>query len=168
MGRPHVEINKKRGENLKLLLENEGVKQIELSKRINLSQQTISRIIKGTASLTEETAKLIIKEFPEYSLDWLLAVKPLPSEASQRIVDRLNKIASHQKAMYSNLIEIVCDCGYSVIVSDQLTITRKSDKEAITLSKEEARSYYDELQNMISNFIDFHFERRKEHDNGKL
>lgn len=164
MGRPRVEIIKKRGENLKELLKREGITQLELSERINLTQQTISKIINGTANLTDETAKKVIEEFPEYSYFWLIGLdRPmLAIDASHRVVNLLNGMASHQKDMFSNMLEIICDCGYSVALDDQLTIKRKSDKKTITLTKAEARSYYDELQNMIESFVRFHFERRKE------
>ncbi|MBQ9040943.1 MAG: helix-turn-helix transcriptional regulator [Clostridia bacterium] len=72
MARPQKAINPIRAQRLKEIMTNENVSQRELSKRLNLSQQSISRIINGAASLTETTAELLIHEFPKYRFEWVM------------------------------------------------------------------------------------------------
>lgn len=77
MSRKKVKINPIRGERLKKLCEEQKITQVELSDRIHISQQTISKIIQGKANLTEDTAIAIRKEFPTYSFDYLMGYDPV-------------------------------------------------------------------------------------------
>lgn len=79
MARKPVEIKAIRGKRLKALLEEQGIKQAELSQKIHLSQQTISKIINGGANLTEDTARAIIYAFPGYSYDYLMGFDQEPN-----------------------------------------------------------------------------------------
>lgn len=72
MSRPKVEINPIAGLRLKELLKEQNMSQLKLSKTIFYSQQTISKVIQGTARLTEAMASRIIEIFPNYYKEWLL------------------------------------------------------------------------------------------------
>lgn len=72
MARPKKEINPLRAQRLKELMTDENMSQRELSKRLELSQQSISRILNGVASLTESTAERLILEFPRYRFEWIM------------------------------------------------------------------------------------------------
>lgn len=83
MSRPKSEINPVPGQRLKLILDEQGISQSKLAKEIHLSQQTISRIIQGTASLTPQTAGLIIDLYPQYRASWLLGFDEQKTAADQ-------------------------------------------------------------------------------------
>ena len=74
MPHPRAQINPLWGERLKIICEENKISQSELASSIFISQQTISKIVNGKASLTLPTAQRIIDLFPQrgYSLDWLL------------------------------------------------------------------------------------------------
>lgn len=72
MSRKKTVINPERGKRLKTLIDREKMTQKGFGERIHMSQQNISLIIKGKNPLTEETAKSVVKEFPEYRIEWLL------------------------------------------------------------------------------------------------
>lgn len=72
MSRPKTEINPVPGQRLKIILDEQGISQSELSRKIHLSQQTISRMIQGTASVTPQTANQVILLFPQYRASWLM------------------------------------------------------------------------------------------------
>ena len=72
MSKPKSEINPIPAERFKELIKREDIKKIELVEKINLSQQSISRILQKKQTLTDDTARAIIKQFPEYRLQWLL------------------------------------------------------------------------------------------------
>ena len=72
MSRTKTEINPKRAENVKKLIEAEKITQTELADRIHMTQQNISRIVQMKQPLTEETARLIIEAFPDYRIEWFL------------------------------------------------------------------------------------------------
>lgn len=80
MSRKKTEINPKRAENLKKLIGWQEISQKELGKKINYTQQSVSKIINMKTPLTEETAKEIIKVFPQYRLEWLLGYDEYPTD----------------------------------------------------------------------------------------
>lgn len=72
MSKKPSEINPEPAKRLKELLMLENVTQEKLSDLIHLSQQSISRIIQKKQSLTDQTARAVIKVFPNYRIEWLL------------------------------------------------------------------------------------------------
>lgn len=71
MPHPKAEINPLWGIRLKEICEQCDIRQAELAKRIFISQQTISKIINGKATLTLQTAQRIIDLYPQYRIEWL-------------------------------------------------------------------------------------------------
>ena len=72
MGRPRVEINVIRGIRVKQLCEDQKISQQELSQTTGISQQNISLMINGKANVTESTAKILVREFPQYRFEWFM------------------------------------------------------------------------------------------------
>lgn len=72
MPRPKAKINPICGKRLKELCETEGITQVQLAKEVFLSQQTVSKIIKGHSSMTEETARRVHDKYPAYPFEWLM------------------------------------------------------------------------------------------------
>ena len=74
MSKPKSEINPIPAERFKELIKREDIKQIELVEKINLSQQSISRILQKKQTLTDDTARAIIfHPFSPYSKLYLSA-----------------------------------------------------------------------------------------------
>ena len=170
MGRPPKEINYKRCENLKELLDEVKKKdrekntQANIAERIYISQQELSKIVNKHANLTEETAKRIIEEFPEYRLNWLLGYdtfKTYPDELAHytnQIVDGWKQ----QDNLYAALMFIIHSMGYDVAFdSNCFCIIDNENEDYAILSLSEAKYYYDELFQMINSMIRFHFDRHK-------
>lgn len=72
MSKKKTEINPKRAENIKKLIELEHITQGTFAKKTHQTPQNVSRIVQMKQPLTEENAKIIHQAFPEYSLEWLL------------------------------------------------------------------------------------------------
>ena len=90
MGRPSVGINHLRCKRLKTIIKEQGMTQSALAKKINLSQQSITKIIHEDANLTDDRARDIINLFPQYNLLWLLGQsdnKMLEEEQHNRAID---------------------------------------------------------------------------------
>lgn len=91
MARKRVDINPAWGENLRKICKDQGITQVELGKKIGLTQQTISKIAQGHASLTTQTANAIVKLFPQYRFQWLMGYDRYATEGeyiANRIMDR--------------------------------------------------------------------------------
>ena len=110
MSRPRVKINPKRGKNLKELCADEKISQAELAKKIFVSQQTISKIINGTATLTEQMARAITEKFPKYRIEWLLGY-----DSFKTIDDYISSIVSGQTEIQSIIERLMALHGYRVI-----------------------------------------------------
>ena len=83
MSRPKGEIKGLRCKRLKEIIEREGVKQNQLSEETGISQQSISAMVQGKANVTETTAEIIVKRFPEYSIEWLLGFSDYKNNAEK-------------------------------------------------------------------------------------
>ena len=81
MARPKVEINPIRGLRLKQICEEQGIKQNHLSKIIHITQQSISNMMTGKATVTIDTVNQVTKVFPEYRKEWLLGLDDYKTEA---------------------------------------------------------------------------------------
>lgn len=90
MARPKVKINPAWSQIIRRICLDQGISQAALSRNINLSQQTVSKIAQGKASLTKETAEAIIKVYPEYRFQWLMGLDEYPTTAecdTNRLLD---------------------------------------------------------------------------------
>ena len=109
MARPRREINAECGKRLKTLLEETGTTQNKLADLIHISQQTISQIITGKANLTPETARMIIEEFPDYRLNWLLEYDDLKT-----VNDQIMRGITQNQSYEALTEELIVAHGYSV------------------------------------------------------
>jgi len=179
MGRKSVEIKPEWAENLNTILDEQGINQLQLSKLIHISQQTISKIMNGKASLTEDNARLIIKHFPQYRLEWLMGYDQhktltelyisIVSEA-QHEGDTL--MLGFQAFAHLNGFEIesdfpahleisknedatleIDDVAFEKLIRPKYKITR--DGKAAFISAEEMNV----LQNEICEYVEFKLER---------
>ena len=72
MSRKPLIINPKCADRLKQFYKDEDISQMELSERILVSQNTLSKIANGKAPMSPAIAQEIRKKFPHINVDWLL------------------------------------------------------------------------------------------------
>lgn len=165
MSRTKTEINPKRAENVKKLIEAEKITQTELADRIHMTQQNISRIVQMKQPLTEETARLIIEAFPEYRIEWLLGyddsmthyewadnvqlMKDLVADSMWGIIEKsLNKEGKslkfvHRSGQHVDSSErLRADCYYSVVDRDGNELKRLTALEMVKF-EEKIQEYCD-------------------------
>ena len=111
MARPAVKVKALCGKRLKQLIGEQKITQNELSKMIFISPQTISKIVNGTASLTEPVAWSIIDKFPEYRIEWLLGIDDFPTERSKsyqvyKKVERNKELLDAALLCFGELLDI--------------------------------------------------------------
>ena len=114
MSRKKTDINPKRAENIKWLIEEEKsinpkFSQTELAGRIHMTQQNISRIINQKTALTEETARDIVREFPKYRIEWLLGYDDYPT-----VEDLIRKGQTDTRLLHAGIIAFSELNGYQV------------------------------------------------------
>ena len=147
MSRKKTEINPKRAENVKKLIEAEKITQTELADRIHMTQQNISRIVQMKQPLTEETAQDIISAFPEkgYRIEWLLGYDDFPTE-SERIIAHIREELTELNSENIGFVELAKSRGYTV--TDSMI---SKDGKRIELTPEKMNR----LQSEVSDFLDF-------------
>lgn len=165
MSRKKTEINPKRAENVKKLIEAEKITQTELADRIHMTQQNISRIVQMKQPLTEETARLIIEAFPEYRIEWLLGyddsmthyewadnvqlMKDLVADSMWGIIEKsLNKEGKslkfvHRTGQHVDSSErLRADCYYSIVDCEGNELKRLTALEMVQF-EEKIQEYCD-------------------------
>lgn len=150
MARKKIEINPIRGKRLKELLTAENMTQYELSKKIYLSQQTISKIIQGKVNLTERNAEIIAWHFPAYSFDWLMGYDVEAKSYDSPLEFEKDWIrgggAPHPltkpwfaEARISIALEKMNSKGWQLAVNLVETLSEMPDLQSIDASKEQER-----------------------------
>ena len=165
MSRTKTEINPKRAENVKKLIETEKITQTELADRIHMTQQNISRVVQMKQPLTEETARLIIEAFPEYRIEWLLGyddsmthyewadnvqlMKDLVADSMWGIIEKsLNKEGKslkfvHRTGQHVDSSErLRADCYYSIVDREGNELKRLTALEMVQF-EEKIQEYCD-------------------------
>ena len=67
-----MEIDKTRGERLRMIALREDITQTKLSELLDCNPVHLSKIVNGSRNLTEDMAQKVVSLFPEYRLQWLL------------------------------------------------------------------------------------------------
>lgn len=113
MSRKKTEINPKRAENVKKLIEWSGITQIDFARTIHQTQQNVSRIINLKTALTEENAREIIKHFPGYRIEWLLGYDDYPTNKDYflSMIDQQSKEGDLLNKGFFSYLELY---GYTV------------------------------------------------------
>lgn len=97
---------------LKLLLKETGIQKQELAEIAGRSAQTVSAMVKGTAPVTERTARAINAHFPDYSIEYLMGESPYRNDREREAEERAEK--RHHGDMLDLGIGALADaCGYT-------------------------------------------------------
>ncbi len=178
MAHPRSNINPLWGERLKTLCDNEKITQKELSKRIFLSQQTISKIINGKASLTMQTAREIIKNYPQYRIEWLMGDSKYKNPA-QQMLNVVSEMNSEGELLLHGLLSFAEMTGYTIACNNPISDTIEDffqnmkemwtiscGNESVTLSIAEMNRFENEVCDFVGLKLK-HLIAEKGADNGK-
>ena len=156
-GRPAKKIKPEQSVRLKSLLDNEDIKQKQLSAMIPISQQTISKIVQGHAPISNSLAERIIELFPQYSLQWLLGYvddRYMFAEDYAKHMDEITQLFiqnERDKAKYlqRGIEQIAYSCGFEVSYSvGKLTVKPNEElkESGYTESTIELSSFLEDVQ----------------------
>lgn len=169
MARPKSIINPICGKRLKDLCEREHITQAALAQSIPISQQTISKIINSSASLTEQTARRISEKYPGYSFEWLMGYVDHKSELDH-FIQAINQNQREGDTLMRGLLAFASLSGFEIrfaspahgagedsapvekwikMIKDGYMITRGDQK--VRLSLEEMNR----IQNEVCDFVEF-------------
>ena len=175
MGRPRSEIKPEPAERLKMLCDDEGITQKDLSKKIHISPQTISKIMNKRASLTEDNAKRIIDIYPKYRFEWLMGYDPYKTRSDLNFA-----ILSHAEQQGDKLLlglqSFASLSGYEIScpLSSSDSKAVKEIVDAIKLGYEinhHGKTAFisidnmNRLQNEICDFVEFKLKKIVEEEN---
>ena len=164
MARPRVKINPERGKRLKNLCEWEGITQQNLAEKIHISQQTVSQMVQGKSTVTEQTAEEIAAAFPKYRKEWLLGFDDFPTEDS-----KLSDMARMIDDIYHSVLLLVGAIaeknGYKRIDTNLARgmVFASDDGGKLIISNED---YEKMLEEEIIAYTDFRFKRLIEKSKG--
>lgn len=172
MSRKKTEINPKRADNVKKLIENEKkirgkFTQTEFAEAIHQTQQNVSRILNLQTALTEETARDIVTAFPGYRIEWLLGyddamtdiewadnvqnMKDLVADSMWGIIEKsLNKDGKSLKFVHrsgqhvDSSKRLRADCYYSIVDREGNELKRLTALEMVQF-EEKIQEYCDFL-----------------------
>lgn len=115
------EIDFVRVENIKTIIKLEGIKQVTLARKINMSPENLNRIIKLRNPLTEATAETICAYFPKYRKEWLLGYDRFMTEDEKTIAKDEGIRANAPITVLGTALLNVCHAeGIDVPVLDSL------------------------------------------------
>ena len=131
-------VNPIPGKRLKEILEETKTTQIHLSSLIHLSQQVISQIAQGNASLLPDRAKDIIALFPErhYRIEWLLGIDDYKTDAD-KIAALINKSRNEADLLFTGLCFFASLNGFTITSpTEKLNGTSTPDETVLQAFKD--------------------------------
>lgn len=173
MPRPKAKINPICGKRLKELCEAEGITQAQLAKQVFLSQQTVSKIVKGRSSMTEETARRVHDKYPAYPFEWLMGYSNFKT-TGELFASKLSQCQHEGELLMIGLRAFAQLSGYEItfaapaLSADQRTAPvetwLKMFREGYTVSGKEGSitislEDMNRLQNEICDFVEFKLNR---------
>lgn len=152
-GRPPVQKNPKCAERMTFLLANENISQSTLAEETGIAQQHISRIVNGTANITEVTATAINKAYPSYQVWWLMGYNYPP----HIIDDFKNYVDSYFKRYEAARVLVECSLSKrGLSFCDWVPVPNKEGYDSsIILVKDEAQHSYSIKSNIAEHILQF-------------
>lgn len=161
MGRPSKKINPKCGQRLKIILKEQNTTQQQLSEMIHLTQVTISNIICGKASLTDENADAIHVIFPQYRLQWLLGYDDYKTE--EEIKRSLLPFIEREQIKASNFIEgiamIASMCKYNLAFTNEGMSIKPFDSDEKAFDLVAAAEFKEDVLDFFTDRLDKLYKR---------
>lgn len=169
MGRKKVAIHAERGERLKILIDREkklrngDFNQTKFAKSIHMSQQNVSRIVQKHQNLYEETAQEIVKQYPEYRIEWLMGYDDYMTMADYLLAVTAQCQAEKQ-VMNTAFFGLARLCGFSMELNRKYydgnsleglfqtiksAVTFSRDGMSVTLSLEDINEIENELCDIV-------------------
>ena len=177
MPHPKTEINPLWGIRLKEVCEQCDIRQAELAKRIFISQQTISKIINGKATLTRQTALKISEIFPQYSAEWILGLSDYKSD-SDHMSQLIRNAAKTSDFLFTGLSAFAQLSGYRISGPQLITncddatlklakgYEIRKDCKLVELSPDEFRQFENEICEIVELKFKHLFQEKGVPDNG--
>ena len=170
MPRKKKEINPKQGERLQSILKEQKISQKYLSKKIHLSEKTISAMINGRSSLTHATAVSLLDLFPEagYRYEWIMGYDDFKTNRDM-FVSVINDSQIESDLLYSGTLAFLRLSGYNVSPAYESDGTIEGTVKAMTsgyvISRDGQSITMDILQfnrfsNKIKDFVNFELEHK--------
>lgn len=187
MARPRDEKTPERARRLKYIYEHAtrgdgtgGLSQLEFSEQIysrarlhhtkdnrDVSQQAISRYLRGERALKDEAVKKIVLAFPEYNLDWLLGSPDAPRTRAEKNVATLKAAIREGRLLDGGFRCMAEVAGFTIedtiqgegieeIVPHLNAIGVSRDGLSGTLTLDELN----ELENQVLDYLDFLLSKR--------
>ncbi len=170
MSRKRTEIDPKRAERLKILIDHEKelrngkFSQTQFAKSIHMTQQNVSRIIQMHQALNEQTAKDIIEQYPKYRVEWLLGYDDYMTPADYLLAVTA-QCQEEEQVMNTAFFGLARLCGFSMELNRKYydnsldldglfqtiksTITFSRDGMSVTLSLAEINEIENELCDIV-------------------
>lgn len=132
MPRIPVKINPKCGERLKVICDEQGIKQYRLGQLIQKSEKTVSSMVKGHSSVTRDTAEAVVAVFPQYRIEWLLGFDDIKTKQEASLIDELQqRYDDKARSIYVQSENIVLSAISMIAQTIDRTITYCDDGSVI-------------------------------------
>lgn len=165
MSRKRIEIDPECGRRLKELLVENGMTQIELSKKLNCEAQHISNIVRGKRSLTLDMAQRIVERvFPWVLVEWLLGISGCKTQEEKDIYSKKVWEENYKaELIYDKAFRLFIDgiedlCGYGLhsqgtdlLIGDYIAVSDTNGKKVGAIPAES----FDRLRREIENFASY-------------
>lgn len=165
MPRKRIEINPESGLRLKRLLRENGIKQVELAKKLNYEPQHVSSIITGKKRLTPETAYQLANMFRVRS-EWLLCKDDYRTQeekeaAAKQAWERGKRVAASYDKIFQCFIEGLEDMrGYGLhteesdsLLGEYVAVTNAIGEPVGAIPAESFRRLRTEVENYASYLV---------------
>lgn len=133
MARKKGEINPVCGRHLRELIKEKGESNISIANKFGYTPEHISQIIRGHKRLTESFAEALSREYPDYSIEYLLGIREYKSE-SHLISELIRTEAKESKYLFTGLSAFATLTGY-LIYPPQLETDCSDIAKAIMVEK---------------------------------
>lgn len=114
MAKIDPEINKKRGERVKELLNKNDKTQVWLAQKLFLKPEHLNMMLNGKRNLGEDKIQTIASLFPDVQIDWLLGISEYRTENQ-----RINSIIGKKYDRRDLICSLIALHGYQTTVEKQ-------------------------------------------------
>lgn len=117
MGKIPLELARKRGARVKLLLSEHSMTQAELAEKIPCSAEHLSAVLNGKRGMTEEMARTICNLFSPTRIGWILGDEDY-RDTSTQLQGEMNDCATEAELLHRGLFSLAILAGYKIQYND--------------------------------------------------